>query len=86
MVKQKKHLHIKQSGKNYAINYAIQGVHSDLKAKDLIGHLWFSLIIDQSEYLVCYLFLHGINSVALFTKKTALLLTNQIEKFFHVCY
>ena len=24
----------------------------DLKAKDLIGHLWVSLIIDQSEYLV----------------------------------
>ena len=84
MVMQKKHLHIKQSGKNYAINYASQGVHFDLKAKDLI--VWFSLIIDQSECLVCYLFLHGINSVALFTKKTALLLTNQIEKFFHVCY
>ena len=34
----------------------------DLKAKDLIGHLWVSLIIDQSECLVCYLCLHWINS------------------------
>ena len=34
----------------------------DLKAKDLIGHLWVSLIIDQSECLVCFLFLHWINS------------------------
>ena len=32
----------------------------DLKAKDLIGHLWVSLIIDQSECLVCFLFLHWI--------------------------
>ena len=30
----------------------------DLKAKDLIGHLWVSLIIEQPEHLVCYLFLH----------------------------
>ena len=34
------------------------GCALDLKAKDLIGHLWVSLIIDQSERLVCYLFLH----------------------------
>ena len=30
----------------------------DLKAKDLIGHLWVYLIIDQLERLVCYVFLH----------------------------
>ena len=30
----------------------------DLKAKDLIGHLRVSLIIDQSERLVCYLSFH----------------------------
>ena len=34
----------------------------DLKTKDLIGHLWVSLIIDQSECLLCFLFLHWINS------------------------
>ena len=28
----------------------------DLKTKDLIGHLTVSLIIDQSECLVCFLF------------------------------
>ena len=30
----------------------------DLKIKDLIGHLSVSLIIDQSECLVCFFFLH----------------------------
>ena len=30
----------------------------DLKAKDLIGLLGFFFIIDQSECLVCFLFLH----------------------------
>ena len=30
----------------------------DLKTKDLIGHLLVSLIIDQSECLVCFFFLH----------------------------
>ena len=35
------------------------------------------MIIDQSECLVCFFFLHWINSSALFSKKTALLLTNQ---------
>ena len=49
----------------------------DLKAKDLIGHLWVSLIIDKSECLVCFLFLHWINSFLHCLKKTALLLTNQ---------
>ena len=34
----------------------------DLKTKDLIGHLWVSQNIDQSECLVCFLFLHWINS------------------------
>ena len=43
----------------------------DSKTKDLIGHLYVSLIIDQSEWLVCFFFF------ALFSKKTALLLTNQ---------
>ena len=28
----------------------------------MIGHLWFSLIINQSQCLVCFLFLHWINS------------------------
>ena len=40
MVKQKKRTRITQSGKNCAINCAIQlGRVLDLKAKDLIGHL-----------------------------------------------
>ena len=34
----------------------------DLKTKDLIGYLWTSLFIDQSECLLYYLFLHSINS------------------------
>ena len=34
----------------------------DLKTKDFIGHLWVSLLIDQSECLVCFFFLHWINS------------------------
>ena len=54
----------------------------DLKAKDLIGHLWVSLIIDQSECLVCFLFLHWINSFLYCLKKTALLLTNQNGEIF----
>ena len=49
----------------------------DLKTKDLIGHLLVSLIIDQSECLVCFLFLHCFQK-----KKTALLLTNQNGEFF----
>ena len=50
----------------------------DLKAKDLIGHLRVSLIIDQSECLVCFLFLHWINS---FRKKwtTTLSLQNMFQ-------
>ena len=74
--------------KNYAINLAIQGIAAlDLKAKDLIGHLWVSLIIDQSECLVCFLFLHWINSFLHFfqkkkKKKTELLLTNQNGEIF----
>ena len=64
-------------------------------AKDLIGHLWVSLIIDQSECLVCFLLLHWINSFLYCFKKTALLLTNQNgeifsciilrEKYFMIC-
>ena len=34
----------------------------DLKIKDLIGYLWTSLFIDQSECLLYYLFLHSITS------------------------
>ena len=64
-------------------------------AKDLIGHLWVSLIIDQSECLVCFLLLHWINSFLHCFKKTALFLTNQNgeifscillrEKYFMIC-
>ena len=55
----------------------------DLKTKDLIGHLWVSLIIDRSECLVCFLFLHLINSfLHCFRKKTAQLLTNQNGEIF----
>ena len=60
MVKRKKRTCITQSGKNYAINWAIQAVR--LIWKHLIGHLWVCLIIDQSECLICFLFLHWINS------------------------
>ena len=34
----------------------------NLKTKDLIGYLWTSLFIDQSECLVCYLCMHSITS------------------------
>ena len=34
----------------------------DLKIKDLIGYLWTSLFIDQSECLLYYFFLHSITS------------------------
>ena len=45
----------------------------DWNAKDLIGYLWVSLIIDQTECSVCYLFLHWIDSfLHCFQKKTAL--------------
>ena len=72
MVKQNKRTLITQSGRAL-----------DLKTKDLIGHLWVSLIIDQSECLVCCLFLHWINSfLHCFKKKTALLLTNQNGEIF----
>ena len=54
----------------------------DLKAKDLIGHLLVYLINDQSECLVCYLFLHWINSFFTVEKKIALLLTNQNAEMF----
>ena len=55
----------------------------DLKKKDLIGHLWVSLIIDQSECLVCFLFLHWINSfLHCFKKKTALLLNQSKWRIF----
>ena len=50
----------------------------DLEAKDLIGNLWVSLIIDQSECLVCYLFLHWINSFLHCLKKNCTAL-NQLE-------
>ena len=55
----------------------------DLKTKDLIGHLWVSLIIDQSECTVCFLFLHWINSfLHRLKKKTVLPLTNQNGEIF----
>ena len=50
----------------------------------LIGHLRLSLIIDQSESLVCYLFLHLITFLqVLCYLEIAFLLANQIriEKF-----
>ena len=64
---------------NCAINCAIQDVRLIL-----IGHLWVSLIIDQSECLICFLVLHWINSFlhCFKEKKTALLLTNQNGEFF----
>ena len=37
-------------------NCAIQGARLSLKTKDLIGYLWTSLFIDQSECLLYYLF------------------------------
>ena len=45
-------------------------------------------MIDQSEYFGFYLFLHWINyfSSALFEKKTALLINQIGEIFFHVYY
>ena len=82
---------ITQSGKNCTINNWWRnffflhhpGRALDFKAKDLIGHLWVSLIIDQSECLVCYLFLHWINYfLHCFKKKNALLLTNQNGEIF----
>ena len=51
----------------------------DLKRKDLLGHLWVSLIIDQSECLLCFLLLHWINSLLhCFPKKNCTAL-NQSE-------
>ena len=62
MVEQKKRTRITQSGKTCAIHCAIQGMRL-ISKQDLIGHLkWVSLIINQSECLVCFLFLHWINS------------------------
>ena len=55
----------------------------DLKTKDLIGHLWVSLIIDQSECLVCFLFLHWINSFLHCLKKNCTALNqSQWRNFF----
>ena len=67
----------KRSGKNYAINCTIQGARLIWKQK------WVSLIIDQPECLVCYLFLHWINSfLHCLQKKTAVLSFNQSGKIF----
>ena len=43
MVEQKESTRITQSGKNCAMNCAIQGSSLDLKTKDLIGYLRVSL-------------------------------------------
>ena len=80
---QKKRTRITQSGKNCAINCAIQGVRLIWKQKIWLAFLDFFFIIDQSECLVCFLFLHWINSfLHCFKKKTALLLTNQNGEIF----
>jgi len=83
MVKQKKRTCITQSGKNYAINCAIQGVRLIWKQKIWSAICKFLLITDQSECLVWFFFLHWINSfLHCFRKKTALLLTNQNGEIF----
>ena len=61
-VKQRKGTHITQSGKKLRHHLYHPGRALDLKANDLIGNLWVSLIIDQSECLVCFLFLDWIYS------------------------
>ena len=56
MIEQKEHMRITQSGKNYAINCAMKSVRLIWKQK-----IWLAiceLVIDQSECLVCFLFLH----------------------------
>ena len=55
-----------------------ESIALDLKTKDLIGHLWISVIIDQSECLVCFLILHWINSFLHCLKKNCIAL-NQSE-------
>jgi len=65
MVKQKECTRIMQSGKNCAT----QGERLIWKQKILLAVCEISLIIDQSECLVCYLFLHWINSFLHFLKK-----------------
>ena len=80
MVEQKKRTRTTQSELRHQLRHP--GRVLDLKTKDLIGHLWVSLIIDQSECLVCFLFLHWINSLLHCLKKTALVLTNQNGEIF----
>ena len=75
---QKKRTRITQSGKNCAINCAIQGVRLIWKQKIWYGHLWVSLIIEQSERLVSFLFLFWINSFLHCSKKNCSAL-NQSE-------
>ena len=78
MIEQKKRTRITRSGKNYAINCAIQGARLIWKQK------WVSLIIDQPECLVCYLFLHWVNSFLHCLQKKRLHCSRSIrvEKFF----
>ena len=52
MGKQKKCTRITQSGKNCPI-IAPSRAHAWFENKDLIGYLWTSLFIDQSECLFC---------------------------------
>ena len=86
MVKQKERTRIMQSEQNCTIKLLLlchPGCVLDLQTKDLIGLLWVSLIIDQSEYLICFLFVHWINTfLHCLKKKTALLLTNQNGEIF----
>ena len=42
-------------------NFQIFKFCCDVQGSHLIGYLWVSLIIDQSECLICYFFLHWIN-------------------------
>ena len=82
MFKQYKRTRITQSGKITPSIAQTPGRAHDFKSKDLIGHLWVSLIIEQSKCWVCFLFLYWISSFLHCFKKTALLLTNQNGKLF----
>ena len=83
MTKQKKRTRITQSGKNYAINCAIQGVRLIWKEKIwlAIGEFLWSLTNQNAWFITS--FCTKINSfLHCFKKKTALLLTNQNGEIF----
>ena len=82
MVKQKKPTCITQSGKNYAINCAIQGVHLIWKQKIWLAICEFLWSLNNQNAWFVTSFYTELTLFCTVKKKTALPLTNQNGKMF----